>query len=181
MPVPLVSRLVLPLALVACAAAPTFAQTSAPAAIGTAPAATATIEQVAFIAGQWRGTMGDRIIEQHWMTPLGPSMIAMFRNVQGTKPMLYEILAIEQDGAGLMLRIKHFNPGAGLAGRQAQGEAIEHRLVKVEGQTAVFEGTGANPNRVIFTRKPGDKLDIVIERLRDGQLTQTVFPYALVK
>lgn len=180
MPFPLVSRFALPLALTLCAAAPSFAQTAAPAAIGSTPAASATIQQVAFIAGQWRGTMGDRIIEQHWMAPLGPSMIAMFRNVQGTNPQLYEILAIEQEGSGLMLRIKHFNPGPGLAGRQPQGEAIEHRLVKVEGQTAVFEGTGQNPNRVIFKRT-GDKLDIVIERLRDGQLTQTVFPYALAR
>src|SRR5262245_23130415 len=62
--------------------------------IGTAPAAKATIQQVAFIAGQWTGTLGDRHIEQHRMTPVGTSMVAAYRNVQGTEPKLYELLVI---------------------------------------------------------------------------------------
>lgn len=175
------TRTVASLVLVALLAVPTFAQSPTGSAIGSAPPAAATIEQVAFIAGQWTGTLGDRHIEQHWMAPHGTSMVAAYRNVQGTEPKLYELLAIEQEGAGLVLRIKHFGPGAGLAGRQPQGESIDHRLVKVEGQTAVFEGTGANPNRVIFTRTRADALDIVVERMRDGQLQRTVFAYTRVK
>lgn len=168
-------------ALAALLSVPTFAQTSTGAAIGSAPPASATIQHVAFIAGQWTGTLGDRHIEQHWMAPQGTSMIAAYRNLQGTEPKLYELLAIEQDGSGLVLRIKHFAPGAGLAGRQPQGESIDHRLVKVEAQTAIFEGTGANPNRVIFTRKGADALDITVERMRDGQLQRTVFAYTRVR
>ena len=173
------SRIVLPAVLcTVLAASPSFAQDAA---IGTAPAAKATIQQVAFIAGQWAGTLGDRHIEQHWMTPVGTSMVAAYRNVQGTEPKLYELLVIEQEGEGLMLRIKHFNPGQGLAGRQPQGESVNHRLVKVDGQTAVFEGTGENPARVTFTRKGPDALDIVVARARDGKITETVFPYKQVK
>lgn len=159
-------------------ASSSFAQDSA---IGAAPAAKATIQQVAFIAGQWTGTLGDRHIEQHWMTPVGTSMVAAYRNVQGTEPKLYELLVIEQEGDGLVLRIKHFNPGVGLAGRQPQGESVNHRLVKVEGETAVFEGTGENPARVTFTRKAPDALDIIVGRMRDGQIAQTVFAYKQVK
>ncbi|HTV02067.1 MAG TPA: DUF6265 family protein [Luteitalea sp.] len=170
-------RVLSPAALVLALGASAFAQSP----IGTAPAATATIQQVAFIAGQWTGTLGDRTIEQHWMAPLGTSMVAMYRNVQGTEPKLYELLAIEQEGTGLVLRIKHFAPGAGLAGRQPQGESINHKLVKVEGQTATFEGIGENPNRVIFTRKSADDLDIVVERMRDGKVQSTVFAYTKVK
>lgn len=172
------SRLVLPAVLCTALAASSFAQEPA---IGTAPAAKATIQQVAFIAGQWTGTLGDRHIEQHWMTPVGTSMVAAYRNVQGTDPKLYELLVIEQEGDGLVLRIKHFNPGPGLAGRQPQGESVNHRLVKVDGQTAVFEGTGENPTRVTFTRKGPDALDIVVARARDGKIAETVFPYKLVK
>lgn len=173
------SHTVLPAVLcTVLAASSSFAQESA---IGTAPAAKATIQQVAFIAGQWSGTLGDRNIEQHWMTPLGTSMVAAYRNVQGTEPKLYELLVIEQEGEGLVLRIKHFNPGPGLAGRQPQGESVNHRLVKVEGQTAVFEGTGENPARVTFARNGPDALDIVVARARDGKITETVFAYKQVK
>lgn len=170
-------RSLLPVALCTLLASSSFAQE----AIGTAPAAKATVQQVAFIAGQWTGTLGDRHIEQHWMTPVGTSMVAVYRNVQGADPKLYELLAIEQEGEGLVLRIKHFAPGAGLAGRQPQGESVNHRLVKVDEHTAVFEGTGENPARVTFIRKSPTALDIIVARLRDGQLTQTVFPYTQVK
>jgi hypothetical protein len=172
------SRVALPAVLCTLlAASSSLAQDS----IGTAPAARATIQQVAFIAGQWTGTLGDRHIEQHWMAPVGTSMVAAYRNVQGTEPKLYELLVIEQEGDGLALRIKHFAPGAGLVGRQPQGESVNHRLVKVEGQTAVFEGTGENPARVTFRRKAADALDIVVARLRDGKIAETVFAYTKVK
>ncbi len=175
---PSISRIVLPAVLVGLLAVPSFAQ----APIGSAAPARATIQQVAFIAGAWTGTLGDRTIEQHWMQPLGTSMVAMYRNVQGGEPRLYELLAIEQDGEGLVLRIKHFAPGAGLAGRQEKAQSIDHRLVTIQGQSAVFEGTGENPNRVTFTRKSADALDIIVERVgRDGQLTRTVFPYTRIK
>ena len=181
MRLPTLSRLSLPVLACLTLAAPALAQAPATApAIGTAPAATAKIDQVAFIAGQWVGTLGDRHIEQHWMKPQGTSMVAVYRNLQGSEPKLYELLAIEQEGDGLVLRIKHFAPGAGLAGRQAQGESINHKLVKVDRQSAVFEGTGENPNRVTFTRTSASALDITVERMRDGQPVKTVFAYKSV-
>lgn len=150
-------------------------------AIGTAPPAKATIQQVAFITGRWSGTLGDRNIEQHWMAPAGTSMVAAFRNLQGSTPMLYELLVIEEQEGGLVLRIKYFAPGPGLVGRQPQNEAAEHRLVKVEGEKAVFEGIGANPIRITFSKPSADQLSIVIDRIRDGKPTQTLFPYTRVK
>jgi hypothetical protein len=150
-------------------------------AIGTAPPAKATITQVAWITGLWTGMLGDRHIEQHWMAPVGPSMVAAYRNLQGTKPMLYELLAIEEQDGGLVLRIKHFSPGPGLASREAQGEAAEHRLVKVQGEMAVFESTGTNAVRITFSKASPDALSIVVERMRDGQPSKTLFPYTRLK
>ena len=90
------------------------------------------------------------------MTPAGTSMVAMYRSLQNDRATLYELLAIEEDGGSLMLRIKHFGPGQGLPGREAKEEAIEHALVRVEGKTAVFEGTGAdNPSLARATAKRG--------------------------
>jgi hypothetical protein len=108
-------------------------------------------------------------------------MVAMYRNVQDGKVRLYELLVMEQEGEGVALRIKHFAPGAGLVGRQEKDVSINHRLVKVEGQTAVFEGTGTNPNRVIFTRTSPDALTIRVERVRDGALAGTDFNYTRIR
>jgi hypothetical protein len=151
-------------------------------AIGSAPRAKATLDQVAWIAGPWRGMLGDRQIEQHWMAPAANSMVAMYRSIQNDRATLYELLAIEQDGESLMLRIKHFAPGAGLAGREAKDESNDHALVRVDGRTAIFEGTGAtNPPRVTFTSPDPDTLTITVERMRDGKLASTDFRYSRIK
>jgi hypothetical protein len=165
-----------PVALVALlsAAAPLHAQ---PAASAPTPVK-ATVQQLAWIAGPWTGTLGDRTIEQHWSAPLGNSIVAMYRSVRNNEATLYELLAIEQEGEHVMLRIKHFNPGPGLVGREAKEEAINHVLVRIEGRTAVFQGTGAdNPPRVTFTSPDPQTLTIVVERLRDGKPASTEFKY----
>jgi hypothetical protein len=151
------------------------------AAIGTAPRAKATLEQAAFIAGRWGGMLGDRKIEQHWMAPAASSMVGMYRSIQKERATLYELLAIEQDGESLVLRIKHFAPGAGLAGREGKDESIDHALVRAEGRTAVFEGIGENPSRVTFTSPDADTLTITVERMRDGKLVPTDFKYSRIK
>ncbi|MGI8673561.1 MAG: DUF6265 family protein [Luteitalea sp.] len=146
------------------------------------PPARATIAQVAWIAGPWTGTLGDRTIEQHWMAPLGTSMVAMYRNVQGDRPMLYELLTLEQEGDGVVLRIKHFAPGAVLVGRQEKDQSVNHPLVRLAGQTAVFEGglPGTPPARITFQRVDADHLTITVARMRDGAPTATEFKYARV-
>src|SRR6478752_6234451 len=91
-------RVLLPAVLcTVVAASSSIAQDS----LGTAPPAKATIKDVAFITGRWAGMQGDRRIEQHWMAPAGTSMVAAHRNLQGTKPMLYELLVIEEQDGGL--------------------------------------------------------------------------------
>lgn len=154
---------------------------TAPGAIGSAPRAKATLAQVGFIAGPWGGMLGDRKIEQHWMTPAATSMVGMYRSIQNDKATLYELLAIEQDGDGLMLRIKHFVPGAGLSSREEKDGSIDHALVRVDGRTAVFEGIGENPTRVTFTSPDPNTLTITVERMRDGKLVPTDFKYTRVK
>jgi hypothetical protein len=147
----------------------------------SAPAVTplkATVKQLAWVAGAWTGQLGDRTVEQTWSAPLGNSIVAMYRSVQNDRAQLYELLAIEQEGDGVVLRIKHFAPGPGLVGREAKDESVNHTLVSLEGRSAVFQGTGAdNPARVSFNSPDDRTLTIVVQRLRDGVPTSTEFKY----
>jgi hypothetical protein len=137
---------------------------------GAAPPFKATVEQLAWVAGAWTGTLGERTIEQHWSAPRGGSIIATYRSIQGDRATLYELLAIEQEGEGVVLRIKHFAPGRGLVGREAKDESANNRLVGLQGRTAVFEGDdAANPVRITFTSPDPATLKIVSERQRDGK------------
>ena len=151
---------------------------AAPRQEGRPAAVKATADQLAFIAGAWSGTLNDRVIEQHWSMPAAGSMIAMYRSIRDGKPTLYELLAIEEEAGSLVLRIKHFKPGPGLASQEARDESVDHRLVRVDGRTAVFEGsTAAGPSRVTFTRVDPDTLTITVERQREGKPSSTEFKY----
>jgi hypothetical protein len=153
-----------------------------PAAAQPAAPAKATVDQLAWIAGAWTGTLNDRTIEQHWTTPLAGSMVAMYRSIRGGKATLYELLAIENEGDGVVLRIKHFAPGPGLVGQEAKDESMNHTLVKVEERTAVFEGgTAASPVRVTFRSPDSTTLNITVERQRDGKAVSTEFKYTRIK
>ena len=144
----------------------------------TAPPAKATVDQLSWVAGAWAGTLGERTIEQHWSAPVAGSIIAMYRSIQANKPTLYELLAIEQDGDGVVLRIKHFAPGAGLVGREAKDQSQDQRLVKVEDRMAVFEGgTAASPVRITFRSPDPATLNITVESIRDGAPASTEFRY----
>ena len=138
-----------------------------------APKLKATVDQLAWIAGAWKGTLNDRTIEQTWSAPLGGSMLAMYRSVRDNKVTLYELLAFEPEGDGVALRIKHFAPGPGLVSQEAKDEAANHVLVKLDGKTAVFQG-GA---RVTFSSPDPSTLTITVERQRDGKTVATDFKY----
>lgn len=138
----------------------------------------ATVDQLAWVTGAWAGTLGDRTIEQHWSAPVAGSMIAMYRSIRDNRPTLYELLAMEQEGDGVVLRIKHFAPGTGLIGQEAKDESMNHALVRLDQRTAVFEGgTPASPVRVTFTSPEPAMLTILVERQREGQPVSTEFKY----
>jgi hypothetical protein len=106
----------------------------------------------------------------------------MYRSIREGKPTLYELLAIEQEGEGVVLRIKHFAPGPGLVGREAKERSIDHRLVSVDGAGAVFEGVDpAAPSRITFRRPDADSLNIITERQQDGRTLTIEFSYSRIK
>ncbi len=146
-----------------------------------APAAKATVDQLSWVAGAWTGTLGERTIEQHWSAPLAGSIIAMYRSIQANKPTLYELLAIEPEGDGVVLRIKHFAPGPGLVGQEAKDESQNNQLVKIEDRVAVFEGgTAASPTRITFRSPDPSTLNITVERQRNGAPVATEFKYTRI-
>lgn len=165
----------------ACAVLLTIATAAAhgqAAAAGASVPAKATVDQLAWVTGAWTGTLGDRTIEQHWSAPLAGSIIAMYRSVRENRPTVYELLAMEQEGDGVVLRIKHFAPGAGLVGQEAKDQSLDHTLIRIDRQTAVFEGgTAGSPVRITFTSADASSLTIVVERQRDGKPVSTAFTY----
>lgn len=98
----------------------------------------ASIEDMAWLAGRWLGDGFGGVIEETWNPPLGGTMVATFRLVSEGKPVFYEICLIEPEGSSLVYKVKHFNPG--LTGWEEKDEYVTFPLVKLEPNTAYFDG-----------------------------------------
>lgn len=103
---------------------------------GNRPAA--TIEDVAWLAGTWRGEGLGGTVEEIWSAPSGGAMMGMFKLVKEGKPGLYEFELIVEEEGSLTLKLKHFD--AGLASWEEKDEYVSFPLVKLEEQAAYFGG-----------------------------------------
>ena len=110
------------------------------AAAQTAPAG-ASLSDLDFVEGKWTGTFrGDRDYEAYWSGPTGGALMGMIRFIRDDETLLFELLTVERTERGLVLSVKHFDPG--LRGREEKDDAVRYRLVEMEDERAVFEHEG---------------------------------------
>lgn len=117
------------------------------------------IGDFAWMAGHWRGQGFDGQVEEVWSEPLGGTMVGTFRLVGDGEVSFYEIMVLEPDKEGFVLRVKHF--GRDFTAWEEKGDSVDFRLESLEGQVATFEG--------LTIARDGDTLDIRIRmRKKDG-------------
>jgi hypothetical protein len=116
----------------------------------------ATVQDLAWMEGQWCGTLSGDTVEEHWSGPAADSIMGMFRWISDGKVTFYELLAIESEDGRLTMRIKHFHPG--LKGWEEKDAAFTLDLTSLEG-----------PRSVWFKRGSGAPLWLIYERI-DSQL-----------
>lgn len=99
----------------------------------------ATIEDIAWLAGHWKGSALGGVSEEIWSPPLANSMMGSYRLIKNdTLIIFYEIVTITEDGQSLTLKLKHFNRD--LTGWEEKNEVREFKLVKKEKNRLWFEG-----------------------------------------
>ncbi|RDY60096.1 DUF6265 family protein [Flagellimonas nanhaiensis] len=98
----------------------------------------ATLDDVQWITGHWRGEALGGIAEEIWSPPMGESMMFSFRLVNEDKVSFYEIGHIIQVDSTLLMQLKHFN--GNLKGWETKDETVDFKLVKLEKDKVFFEG-----------------------------------------
>ncbi|MCH7963088.1 MAG: hypothetical protein IH852_04025 [Bacteroidetes bacterium] len=98
----------------------------------------ATLEDVAWISGYWRGEAFNGEVEEIWSSPLGNSMVASFKLVVDDEVKFYEIEIITEINGTLMLRLKHFH--SDLRGWEEKDETVDFPLVKITESRVFFDG-----------------------------------------
>ena len=105
-------------------------------------AVTADLDELAWLAGFWRGEGFGGVVEEAWTPPSAGTMVGTFKLIgeeEGRpQPSFYEFMAILESDAGLVLRLKHFNPD--VTGWEEKDDYVSFPLVKIEGSRVYFRG-----------------------------------------
>lgn len=132
----------------------------------------ASIEELDWIAGHWKGEAFGGIVEEIWSPPLGGSMMCVFRLVNEGKVSFYEIEVIMEVEESLILRLKHFHRD--LKGWETKDETVDFPLVNIEDKKAYFDG-------MTFDRISETEMDVyVVIGADDGSAQEMKFSYHLV-
>jgi hypothetical protein len=136
----------------------------------------ATIDHLGWMAGNWLGDVDGDPVDEHWSSPRGGTMVGMFRWLKDGKLYYYELLAIEPESNGLVLRLKHFDRG--LIDWEEKGMAIAYPLVEIGEQTATFERGGSfRSTRFVYKRVAAGELLVLSEDRKGDAITRCEFRY----
>lgn len=98
----------------------------------------ASLNDVSWISGHWKGNAFGGVIEEIWSPPLGDSMMFSFKLVVDNHVVFYELGGISQVGETLIFQLKHF--GKDFKGWEEKNETIDAKLIKIEENRVYFEG-----------------------------------------
>ncbi|MBD3298146.1 MAG: hypothetical protein GF341_05780 [candidate division Zixibacteria bacterium] len=131
--------------------------------------AMATIDDIAWLAGSYRGDGLGGVVEEIWSEPRAGMMVGLFRATKNDTLMFTELMYISEEDSSLVLRLKHFNPD--LTGWEEKNEVEEFHLVKMTDDAIYFDGL------TIRTRDNGGMEAYVNARKSDGTLSEFGFVY----
>jgi Domain of unknown function (DUF6265) len=133
------------------------------------PSPSATIKDMAWLAGHWVGEALGGVSEEIWSEPGAGAMMGMYRLIRNGKPVFYELLTIVEENGSLLLRLKHFNPN--LTGWEEKLKTIDFPLVAKADGAIHFEGMSFHPQGT-------DALIVYLAiNQKDGTVREEAFPY----
>lgn len=131
------------------------------------------IENIAWIAGTWKGEAFGGITEEIWSEPSGGSMMATFKLIVDGKVSFYEIEIIREIENSLILQLKHFNND--LKGWETKDETIDFPLIEITQNKATFKG-------MVFEKLNDKEMNVYVDiHNDDGSIENIKFNYKRMK
>ena len=132
----------------------------------------ANLEDVSWIEGHWTGEAFGGIAEEIWSTPLGNSMMFVFRLVNDDKVSFYESGHIQQLDDSIILQLKHFD--GNMRGWEEKDQTIDFKLVKLEPNKVYFEG-------LTMEKISEDQINVWVLIEENGNTGEVLFAYNRMK
>lgn len=109
------------------------------------------------LEGNWRGKIGNDIVDEYWSVTLADSIMGMFRWEKAGKISFYEFVVIDKLTDKIRLKIKHFH--ANLTGWEERSDFVQYVLHEVTDKRIVFGSDDPNERGQLIYEQPNeDKL-----------------------
>lgn len=128
----------------------------------------ATLQDVSWIAGHWRGEAFGGVTEEIWSPPLGNSMMFSFKLVSENKVVFYELGGITEIEGTLLLQLKHF--GADFKGWEEKDETVNFKFVKIEKNNVYFD-------QFTFEKISDNEINLYVVVNENGKEEEVKFNY----
>lgn len=126
----------------------------------------ASIESIKWLADYWVGEGMGAYCEETWNAPAANSMMGMFQMTKKDTVLFYELMQIIEENESLILKLKHFN--SDLSAWEEKAETVDFPLIKIEGQTAWFDG-------LTYQRNKNELKVWVAIKQKDGSVEESLF------
>ncbi len=132
----------------------------------------ATVDDLAWMSGVWRGEGLDGLAEEIWSEPINGSMMASFRQFGADgEVQFYEIITISEVEGQIVMRLKHFDTD--LVGWEAQDATVDFPLLEVTDGLARFDG-------IVYSRPSPDTLVATVVVESGGTSSEETFTFSRV-
>ena len=132
----------------------------------------ANLEDVSWVEGHWQGEAFGGVAEEIWSSPMGNSMMFVFRMVNDDKVSFYESGHIQQLDNSIILQLKHFD--GNMRGWEEKNQTIDFKLVKLEPNKVYFEG-------LTMEKISDDQMNVWVLIEEGGNQEEVLFAYRRVK
>lgn len=133
-------------------------------ALAAGPAA--TIDQLAWMTGNYAGALGPNQLEENWIKPEGGSIAAMVRMTGEAGTSMFEMITIEEVDGSLVLNIQQFN--AGFVPRTPTPQKME--LAMIADNHVHFTAVSEGGMKSLGYTKSGDTFTIHVEQASGSKI-----------
>lgn len=126
------------------------------------PAFASNLDELGWLAGDWRQTGDSDFAQETWLPPLAGSMPGVFRLVNDGRLVVHEYILIVQEGDRVLLRFKHFN--ADYSTWEGNGPPLTFELSEVRPGFALWKNLSPSdeaPDLLRYERS-GDGLSVTV-------------------
>jgi hypothetical protein len=132
----------------------------------SSPPGKATLEDVRWLAGHWRGEGLGGISDEIWSEPAAGTMVGTYRLVKDGEVSFYELMVLQEREGSLVLRLKHFTKD--MVAWEEKEKTVDFRLVRTGEREAYFHG-------LTFRSPTPEELEIFLVLTSDGKSREERF------